>query len=119
MENRSYYFFLEDFSSLALRNVSGNMDIKFFGIYLTSPEVGKTNTGDDQRANLGKTWLISLKPLVHHDVPTHHLLSIFPAFARPLVEYVYLVRHYGLTSAQKDRLERIQYRPLLVVSKSL
>ena len=68
-----------------------------------------------KRTDLG---ILSLILLVRNGVPTPYLLRIFLAIIRRLVDYVSLVRHYGLISDQRDLLKTIQYQTLQVVSKS-
>ena len=57
-----------------------------------------------------------LKLISKHSAPPDHL-QIFTSFVRPILEYAAPVWHFGLTAEQSARLERVQKRALMRVSK--
>jgi len=52
-----------------------------------------------------------------HSTPLDHLLGIFASFICPILEYAVPVWHFGLMAEQSSRVERVQKRALMIVSK--
>ena len=65
----------------------------------------------------GNAGLQMLKLISKHSAPPVHLLRIFTSCIRPILEYAAPVWHFGLTAEQSARLERVQKRDLMIVSK--
>ena len=91
-------------------------EIKLLGVHITSDlKWNKHVDGMLKKANLA---IRSLKLLARHGIPAPHLLRIYFSFIRSTLEYCCPVWHFGLTREQSDRVERVQYRALLVISKA-
>ena len=91
-------------------------EIKLLGVHITPDlKLNKHVDGMVKKANLA---IRSLKLLARHGIPAPHLLRIYFSFIRSTLEYCCPVLHIGLTREQSDRVERVQYRALLVISKA-
>ena len=89
--------------------------IKLFGVIITSDLKWEANT--TSLVKRGNAGLQMLKLMSKHSAPPDHLFLIFTYFVRPILEYAAPVWRFGLTADQSARLERVQKRALMIVSK--
>ena len=89
--------------------------IKLLGVIITSDLKWEANT--TSLVKRGNAGLQMLKLISKHSTPPDHLLRIFTSFICPILEYAAPVWHFGLTAEQSVRLERVQKRALMIVSK--
>ena len=89
--------------------------IKLLGVIITSDLKWEANT--TSLVKRGNNGLQMLKLTSKHSAPLAHLHRKFTSFIQPILEYAAPVWHFGLTNEQSARLERIQERALMMVSK--
>lgn len=88
---------------------------KLLGITITSDLKWEALT--TELVKRGNASLQMLKLMTKFRVPPTHLLRIYCTFIRPLLEYAAPVWHFGLTLEQSNRIERIQKRALVIISR--